>query len=128
MSGECILRGSGYASTERLKNLEETPTGRNGWTTLRRVYGNYQGLGYIVFEESDNTAAGITVLVPKNSINSEVEKYPATLARFQDRGGKTMSELSWLGSNGMIYSLKTSKIDDNSVNFLKKIANSIAGS
>ena len=123
--GGTYRNGEGYARTQELRNAERTPSGKSGWTGLTRVFAQYEQLGNVIFEESDNVAAGTTVLVPQSSINSTVDKFPATLIRLRDSGGKTMSDLSWIGDNNKTYSLKTEKIDDGSVLKLNQLADEL---
>lgn len=123
--GGAYLNGEGYARTQELRNAERTPSGKSGWTGMTRVFSEYEQLGNVILEESDNAAAGITVLVPRSSINSAVGKFPATLIRLKDSGGKTMSDLSWIGDKDRTYSLKIEAIDDGSVLKLKQLADEL---
>lgn len=120
-----LLKGANYAQTAELKRVEQTPSGRSGWTGLTRAYERVDQIDHVIFQESDNIAAGITVLIPENSVNAKVGKFPATLSRFVDTNGKSMSDLSWLGPDGKTYSLKIEQIDDISIARLMKIANDL---
>jgi len=123
--GGAYLNGDSYARTRELRNAERTPNGKSGWTGLTRVFSGHGQLGDVMLDESDNLAAGITVLVPQSSINSTVSTFPAILTRLQDASGKTMSDLTWIGKNDRTYSLKIKAIDEKSVENLKRLAREI---
>lgn len=124
--GGVYLNGPAYASTKELKEVEQTPTGRSGWTQLTRVYQNVRSLGDVVLEESDNTAARIAVRIPDSFVNTSVTGLPATLIRSQDGSGRTMTSLRWVAPGGKTYGLVINQIDNGSVRTLMELAETLA--
>jgi hypothetical protein len=97
---------------------------KSSWTGLDRMF-HHPALGYVVLEENDLTKTGGETVFTKEMINADVNGAPGVLVSKQGSEKKSVSSLTWF-SNGVLYLLRTPRVDDKSRDELLNIARGIS--
>ena len=98
----------GSTSLAKLTPAVSLPAGNNlasGWTGLTRIY-RIGPSSWVMLEEMDLDAMQASVVILRESINSEVNGSPALLRSTGEAHDPSLTALTWI-ANGKRYSLKT---------------------
>jgi hypothetical protein len=98
----------GSTSLAKLTPAVSLPAGNNlasGWTGLTRIY-RIGPSSWVMLEEMDLDAMQASVVILRESINSEVNGSPALLRSTGEAHVPSLTALTWI-ANGKRYSLKT---------------------
>jgi hypothetical protein len=93
---------------------------KESWTGLSRMF-NHPHLGRVILEETDLAKAGGGAVFTKEMINADVNGEPAVLLSMQGSPKRSETSLMWF-SNGVLYLLRTPKVDDRARDELLNIA------
>lgn len=93
------------------------------WSGLSRMF-QHPWLGRVVLEETDLAKTGGGANFTKEMINADVNGAPAILLSMQGGPKKSETSVVWF-SNGVLYLLRTPRIDDKSRDELLDIARGI---
>lgn len=117
------LKGNAHVTSEALRDLLATPSGKTGFSGVTRFFRGHPELGLIAINETDLVAAGSIRIIEAGKINTIVGSYPASLMRFKGEDGLgNLMSLRWADQSGKYYKIETSEIDDRAVEALMALA------
>lgn len=123
--GGTFLPGIKDLTSKRLIEVRKGCAGKAEWTTLTRIFRHKYNLFLYELKEDDVSAADMTVLVPADKVNFDINEKPAILSKDVNKFGDIAVSITWFPNPEKVMTLSANGSSSSASDDLIELAKSI---